>query len=95
MRKFIKRNSKRVLSALLSVLMIAFIAAPASAVTSTVTVENKNLASRDIHAASLSEKAKAYYRDEVKQYITGSTVYNTFVALSDAEINDASNSYNA
>ena len=56
---------------------------------------NKNTASRHINATSLSAQAQSYYTDEVKEYITSDNVYQSFVQLSQAEVNDASNSFDA
>lgn len=66
-----------------------------------VELSTKNSGTRDSYdenddyTASLSNQAKNYYKEEVKQYITSDKVYKTFVNLSGEEDNDSRNSYNA
>lgn len=89
-----RKPFNRVLSTLLSVLIVALIVTPASAVTSTPS--DRNTASRSTAAVGLSEEAVAYYTDEVKQYITSDSVYDTFLELaSDNADNGSGTSYDA
>ena len=93
MQRF-KRISKRTLAVLLSVLMITLIVTSASA--ATATPSGKNTASRSTNATALSTQATAYYTDEVKQFITGSTVYGTFQSLAnDNPSNSSTDSWEA
>ena len=56
---------------------------------------NKNTARRDVNATSLSEQAKIYYTEEVKDKITDAKVYQTFADLADNQNNSGVDSYAA
>ncbi len=85
---------KKTISLTLTAFMIIIVIAPAYAITAAPS--DKNTESRHINATSLSEQAKAYYRDEVKEYISDDDVYSSFVDLADNNSgNGSGTSYDA
>ena len=88
----LKFLGKKIVSLALATLMIVLVAAPANAVTASVSGK-KNDGARDVNAGLLSEQAKAYYTDEVKSYITDEKVYQTFKDLADNQANNDKDSY--